>query len=483
MRRHTRLFAASIGFVAVAGVLSSCSVNPVTGKRQIMLMSESQEIALGRDSDEAIVAQYGLVDDPALAAYVSEIGQRIVPVSHRPDLTFTFRLLDDPVVNAFALPGGFVYITRGILGYLDSEAALAGVMGHEVGHVTARHSAERYTKQQLLGLGIGIGSVISQDFAEYAGLAGTAAQLLLLKYGRDDERQADRLGVEYATKLKYDTVDMADFFGTLDALSGGSARLPDWQSTHPDPGERFETVKALTAEWKTQVGGGTFSTGRDAYLTRLDGLAFGPNPREGFVEAGTFHHPDLAFSFPVPAGWGVANGKTEVQLGEPNGAAGMIFTLAAEKSAADAASAFSQTSGIQIASRQAVRAGDYSGVRLTGTAATQSGSIALSSTFVDKDGAVYVFHGLTSTGSFTTYEPTFRSVTDGFRRLTDPALLGVQPVRIHVVRAPRTATFRDLVAGEPIPKRAGIDVEGLALVNGVSADDVIPTGTLLKVLR
>jgi len=177
--------------LSVSWIFAACAVNPVTGERELSLLSKEQEIQLGNESDPAIVAQYGVVEDEAIVDYVQDIGQRMVPVSHRPDLPYTFRVLDDPVVNAFALPGGYVYITRGILAYLDSEAALAGVVGHEIGHITARHGVQRYTQQTLLGAGLGLGSVLSETFAQYADIAGQAAQLLLLKYGRDDERQSD----------------------------------------------------------------------------------------------------------------------------------------------------------------------------------------------------------------------------------------------------------------------------------------------------
>jgi predicted Zn-dependent protease len=378
---------------------NGCAVNPVTGKRQFMLLSEADERSLGEQSDEAIVTQYGLVDDPELAAYVDGVGKAMVPVSHRPGLPFEFRLLDDPVVNAFALPGGFVYVTRGILAYLDSEAALAGVIGHEIGHVTARHGAERYTKQALFGLGIGLASEISAGFAKYAGLAGSATQLLLLKYGRDDERQSDRLGVEYATHVGYDTNDMAEFFRTLGGLSEGSGRLPSWASTHPDPGERYETVRALTGEWKTRVAATSFRTNREAYLRRLEDLPFGPNPREGFVRDGKFLHPELAFEFPVPAQWKVMNGKREVQVAHPEGSAAVIFAFAQEQSGLQAAAnVFTSSAGIQEQSRERLRIGGFAALRIRSIVETSDGPLTVESTFIRKGGKIFVL-------SRTAFEP------------------------------------------------------------------------------
>lgn len=471
--------------VAAATVLSAafgCATNPVTGQRELMLLGEGQEVQLGAEADESIVAQYGVVDRPELDTYMNGLGRRLVGVSHRPNLAFTFRLLDDPVVNAFALPGGYVYITRGILAYLNSEAAMAGVMGHEVGHVTARHGAQRYTQQQLLGLGLGVGSIISEDFAKVAGVAAGAAQLLFLKFGRDDERQADRLGVEYATKIGYDTRDMANFFRTLDALSGDT-RLPAWQSTHPDPGERYETVKTLTTQWQAEVPQSSFAWKRDEYLRMLDGLAFGPNPRNGFVEGGMFKHPDLAFQFPVPDGWRVLNGQTQVQIGEPNGAAAILFALAEGASPQAAANAFTAAEGVTERSRESTTIGGMSAVRVQASVAQQSGTLAVESTFIAMASHVFVFHALEPEGATQSFASVMRATPNGFRRLTDAASLNVQPVRLSVVATARDATFGEILADYPIPARADTSPDDLALMNAINLNERVPKGTLVKVLR
>jgi predicted Zn-dependent protease len=222
----------------LVAVAPACSVNPATGKQQLNLISESQEIAMGKEADAQIVAQMGLYPDQALQAYVQSLGARLAAKSERPQLGWTFRVLDDPLVNAFALPGGYVYVTRGIMAHLESEAELAGVLGHEIGHVTARHSVNQMSKQQLAGLGLGIGMIVRPELQQLGDLAQTGMALLFLKYSRDDERQADELGLRYALRGNYDPREIPGVFSLLERVSAaaGAGRAPSWLATHPDPG-------------------------------------------------------------------------------------------------------------------------------------------------------------------------------------------------------------------------------------------------------
>src|SRR5438034_1970924 len=160
-----------------AGLVSGCATNPATGARQLMLISESQEIAMGRDYDKQVVASIGLYPDSGLQRYLQQFGPRRAATSERPNLPWTFRVVDDPVVNAFALPGGFIYVTRGIFAHLNSEAELAAVVGHEIGHVTARHSVSQLSKQQLAQLGLAVGTIASPEFEQFAGLDRKSTRL------------------------------------------------------------------------------------------------------------------------------------------------------------------------------------------------------------------------------------------------------------------------------------------------------------------
>ena len=193
-------------------LLDSCAKNPVTGKTEFMLMSKEQEIAMGQQSDPEIVAFFGIYQDEQLQRFIDQKGEAMAAISHRPDLPFEFKIVDSPVVNAFAVPGGFVYFTRGIMAHFNNEAEFAGVLGHEIGHITARHSAKQYSNAMLGQLGLVAGTIISPEFAQFADIAQQGLQLLFLKFGRDAESQSDKLGVQYSTQIGYDAAEMADLF-------------------------------------------------------------------------------------------------------------------------------------------------------------------------------------------------------------------------------------------------------------------------------
>ena len=240
-----RLLALGLVLAPVLVGAGSCATNPVTGKSQLALISEQQEIELGRQSHQEVLATMGAYDDPDLQAYVDRIGQRLAKASERPNLPWTFTVIDDPAVNAFALPGGFIYLTRGILGSMSSEAEMVSVLGHEIGHVTARHAVERLSKAQLANLGLVAGMILSPELREYGDLAQTGLGVLFLKFSRDDERQADDLGFRYMNVAGYDPHEMVEMFRILDRVSAasGGGRLPDWLATHPNPGDRIDRLQ------------------------------------------------------------------------------------------------------------------------------------------------------------------------------------------------------------------------------------------------
>ncbi len=233
----------------------SCAKNPVTGKRQLVFMSQAQEIAMGKESDPQIMEFFGKYEDEKLQKFITDKGLEMAEISHRPNLNYEFKIVDSPVINAFAVPGGYVYFTRGIMAHFNNEAEFAGVLGHEIGHITARHSVIQQRNQMLSQIGLIAGIILVPEISQFVEPLSQGMQLALLSFGRDAERESDKLGVEYSSKIGYDAVEMAGFFKTLErqqAQSGGG-EIPDFLSSHPSPTERNVTVARMAGEWKEKL--------------------------------------------------------------------------------------------------------------------------------------------------------------------------------------------------------------------------------------
>src|SRR5687767_15102021 len=290
----------------VALVVAACATNPATGKREFSLMSEAQEVELGKSMDGEVRREMGVYDDAELQRYVEGVGMRLARASQRPNLPWHFAVVDEPAINAFALPGGYIYLTRGILPFLDSEAELAGVLGHEIGHVTARHAAQQYTQATTAGVGVTLLSIFVPEARPFQNLTETALGVMFLKYGRDDELQADRLGVDYTAQTGWNPAGVAGMLrtlGRLDEADGSRRGVPNWLSTHPAPADRVERLQTLV---KTVAPSSTSAAASDAeFLRRIDGLVFGDSPSEGVVRGNTFLHPDLRLSIAFPPKWDV----------------------------------------------------------------------------------------------------------------------------------------------------------------------------------
>ncbi|MGD9041777.1 MAG: M48 family metalloprotease [Desulfobacteraceae bacterium] len=461
---------------------ASCAVNPVSGQRELMLISEKEEIQLGGQTDADVVRQFGIYDDKKLTAYVNDLGQRMGKVSHRPRLAYHFKVLDVSVVNAFAVPGGYVYFTRGILASLNSEAELAGVLGHEIGHITARHSAQQISRAQLAQMGMAAGSLISPEFRALSGLAGMGVQMLFLKFSRDNERQADDLGVEYASKVGYDASQMANFFETLERMNPHSDKsgLPGWFSTHPNPEDREEMVRVRSREWQQRLGQKDPKVGRNAYLRHMDGLVFGEDPRQGYVDEGMFYHPQLRFQFPVPRDWKVNNTPSLVQMAPKQGGAAILLSVTPGTSPRQAAINFAEKSRASVIKYDAKTVNGLSAYRLISDIATQGGVLRVMSYFIAKDNYIYVFHGLSTPQSYEAHARLFERTMSQFRPLTDRNRINVKPDRIRIRTAKRADTMGNVLRSLGVPEK---ERKEIALLNGKSLNDPIPPNTLIKVVE
>ncbi|HEX2189516.1 MAG TPA: M48 family metalloprotease [Longimicrobiaceae bacterium] len=457
--------------------LPGCVINPVTGQRQIALVSESQEIQMGQQAAQEAAQSLGLVDDDALQAYVQRLGARLAAESERPGLPWAFRVVDDATPNAFALPGGYIFVTRGMLNLMDSEAELAAVLGHEIGHVTARHSVTQITRAQLAQLGLGVGSILFPSAAQQlGGLASGGLQLLFLSHGRDAERQADELGFKYALREGYDVREMDDIFASLQRIGDtqGQSPVPSWASTHPAPEER---IRAARARADTVPGVERLALRRAEYLGQIDGLVYGENPRNGFFQDGVFLHPELRFRLQFPQGWQTQNLPQAVLAGSPRQDAVIQLTLAGTGSAEEAAQRFLGQQGIQVGQTFRDR---VNGIPVAGSsfqAQTQQGVVAGEVAFLEYGGRVYQLLAYTSASAFGSYDRLFRQVIGTFAPLTDARALAAQPNRLDIVRLDRAMTLSEFNRRYP----SVVPIAELALINQVAdANASIPAGTLVK---
>jgi predicted Zn-dependent protease len=468
--------------IAVSFLFYDCARNPVSGKSQVVLMSESQELAMGREADPQVVAQFGLYPDSALQQFIRQKGQEMVAISHRPNIQYQFRIVNSDVLNAFAIPG-YVYFTRGIMGYFNNEAEFAGVLGHEIGHIAARHTVQQQRNATLGQIGIIAGMVISPQLAQFGQAASEGLGLLLLKNSRDAEREADRLGVEYSSKIGYDAQQMADFFNTLKretAQSGGSA-LPPFMSTHPDPGERNTTVSKLAAEWKQKLNLTNAKVNRDSYLRRIEGLIYGTDPREGYLENSVFYHPGLKFQFSVPTGWAYQNSPQQVQLAPQEGKALLIFMGAQGNSLQEAANAAVQQYKLQVVSSGQVSLNGLPALAVIADQQQQDGSILRTlSYFIQQNNNIYHLIGVAMASDYSRYEPYFTHVAQSFKTLTDPAKLNKQPERIRIKTVNLQTTLEAALRSSGVPDRR---LEELAILNGMNLSDRLAAGELIKIVE
>ncbi|OAV43853.1 M48 family metalloprotease [Lewinella sp. 4G2] len=464
-----------------------CATNPVTGKKQFSLISEQKEIQMGQSYDPQVVAEMGIYEDADLQNFLTSEGNKMAAQSERPNLPWTFRLVDNPVVNAFAVPGGFVYFTRGIMAHFNNEAQFAGVLGHEIGHVTARHTVQQQSKQTLAQIGLIGGMVLSPEIAAQGQSLMQGMQLLFLKFGRDAESQSDRLGVKYSTAIGYDAAEMAGFFSTLDRLSGGAEnRAPTFTSTHPDPLDREQTVRQLANEAQAAQPSRQFEVGRDSYLRRIDGLLYGEDPNAGYVEAGSFYHPQLRFQFKVPGQWQLLNAPTQVQIVAPDQKSVIRMTLGQGESAEAAAREFVQGNNIQVAQQSGNSINGLRAYTVIGVAQQQqqagqqaTPAIALEASFIEYGGNIYMIVGMAAETDFRRYQRDIEYTIGSFAELTDPSKLNRSPERIRIVTNNRSQTLQQALLSQGIPQDR---LNEFSILNGMELNETLPTGMLYKAI-
>lgn len=443
--------------------LFSCARNPVTGKSELSLVSEAQEIQMGQQAAQEVSQSIGLYNDSKVQSYVANIGKRMAAQSERPKLPWEFHVVDDASVNAFALPGGFIYVTRGLMTSINDEAELATVIGHEIGHVTNRHSVQQISKAQLAQLGLGIGSILSSDIARFGQLASAGLSILFLKYGRDAENQADQAGFRYALNQNYDVREMTDVFQTLSRVSeaSGGGKLPEWLSTHPNPENRIEHIEHILDTLQRDPSKGVVN--REGYLQYVQGMTFGEDPRQGYFEGTHFYHPQMKFQLTFPDGWKVQNTAQAVVGVSPNQDAIIQLGLAGQNSPRQAAQ--------QFLSQQGVQAGEGSTSSINGLPAassyfqaqTEQGTIQGIVSFISYGGTTFGLMGYTPAGKLSAYDREFQSAIRSFDQLRDRSKLEVSPARVELVKLNQQMTLEQFNSRYP----STISLQELAIINEV----------------
>jgi len=472
----------NIGFGLALVLLSNCATNPVTGRKQLVMMSEKQEIAMGEQSDPEIMAFFGSYTDPQLQKFISEKGQEMVKISHRNNITYEFKIVDSPVINAFATPGGYVYFTRGIMAHFNNEAEFAGVLGHEIGHVTARHSVIQQRNAMLGQLGLIAGVILVPELSNFVEPLSSGMQLALMSFGRDAERQSDKLGVEYSTRIGYDASEMAEFFKTLQRQeqAGGGEKIPDFLSTHPSPEERNITVTKLASEWKTKLKLTNPKINRDSYLKKIDGLIVGEDPKQGFVESNIFYHPVMKFQFTIPANWKLQNTPQQVQMAPDNGEAMLMLTLAGKVPLEEAAHKLLKDYNLTPVESQKETINGLDAILIVADQKQEGGTIRVLSTLIQYEGNVYSFMAISERSKFPVYQAAFLSTVKNFKPLTDTDKLNRKPDVIRIKTVPQSMTAQAAFQNFNMPSNR---FEELAILNGMQMNDRLDKGTLIKVIE
>ncbi len=482
-------------------LLAGCGtnvVNPVTGQAERSVMSEAQEISEGKKAHEEVLKEYPPLNNPKLQAYVNEIGQRLAKQSQRANLVWTFTVLDSPEINAFALPGGYVYVTRGIMAYMESEADLAGVIGHEIGHVTARHGAQRATRQQTAGIGV-LAATVFGAILEAKGVGGAgemiggvaqnAAAGYVAKYGREQELQADGLGAEYLSRVQLDPRNMIDVINVLKNQERFAADLAkaegrpapaqnSWLASHPSNDQRLETITKLAAQYKSAAP--YQDEGRARYLQMMEGVAFGESADQGLTRGRNFYHQGLNIALTAPQGWKIINEAEQLTVMNAGRDAGLrllpvppkagktheeiIRNAVKPDSGRSEARSLNGLNATHFVGTQTSQNGQRQNIELTVVTGTDGSNYAMM--YLAKDAATLQ----NNRAQMLEAERSFRPMSAADKSAAKPWLL-------KTTAMPRGG-FAELARSSPLANAE----QQLKLINGVYAGGEIKVGTPIKIV-
>lgn len=492
---NPRLRAAALALLFLSGCATV--TNPVTGQRELTVMSEKEEIAAGRQAHQEVMKEYQAYANPALQAYVNELGQRLARQSHRKDLEWRFTVLDTHEINAFALPGGYIYVTRGLLAYMDSEADLAGVIGHEIGHVTARHSAQRATRQQAAGIGVLaatiLGAVLESRGARGAtDLASSASQGLaagyIASYSRDQELQADSLGAEYLARNNYDPKNMIDVIGALkdqERYAADAARAEgrkpasgaNWLSSHPSNDQRLADIRRIAGQYR----GNYADEGRARYLKAIEGLTFGEGREQGVTRGRHFYHEPLGIALTAPAGWRMQNSPEALLVINAAEDAALIVSVLPPTAGSTHEEILRNVFNPIGGRTERMSLGGFPATHFAGTARNRQGQARdIEATVLTGPGSRHFLLGYAARDgqALARARGGLREAEASFRALADAERAAARPWTLRSAAFPQGG-FAQLAQPSPLPRAE----QQLRLLNGVYAGGAPKPGQLVKIVE
>ncbi len=480
MQRIGKIF---LGAAIIA--LSACTLNQATGEKQFTaFMSPDQELAIGSQEHAKILKLFGEYRDPDIINYVNRIGEHVAQNTERPDIDYRFTVLDTPMVNAFALPGGYVYISRGLLQQANSEAELAAVIAHEIGHITARHSAERYSRGVLTSLGATVlaAATDSNTLVQAAGIGG---DLYIKSYSRGQEHQADSLGLRYLQRTGYAPQAMAGFLSNLDQytafesrLTGAGMPMPfNYFSTHPRTGDRITEVSAQAAQFPA----GKDMVNRETYLKTIDGMVYGDSERHGFTRDQNFYHPELGFTFSVPKGFRLVNQPEDVVAIGPDGSL-ILFDAAQTSTAMEPMAYLKQVwlGGEDITKAESVMINGLDAATAAFNAQVNGRTMSLRVIAIQwEPNRFFRFQMAIPREADAKFVEDLKRTTYSFRRMTAEEKRDIKPYRIRIVTAGAGDTVQSMA------RRMAFDnlkEERFRVLNAIAPGETLIPGQLYKIV-
>lgn len=474
-----RLYATLLTLLAAGA--GACSINPVSNLPEVTLITVEQEKKIGEEEAKKVEQEMGLLNDGPLTSYVDAVGQRLVKESPRHDLPHQFHVVDMIEPNAFALPGGYVYVTRGLLALVNTEDELAGVVGHEIGHVAARHTVQRISRQGPFALITNLVSGVTGFFVPVVGnivggVGNFAQSLVFSPYSRSQESEADKVGQEMAAKGGWDPVGLANFLTTLgreEALLSDGPRRPSFFDSHPATPDRVKHTTKYAKELKS-ASREPISPSRDAFLTRLDGLVVGQRAANGIVQGQTYRHPDLNFVVQFPVSWNVDNTPVQLASAPKEGGKAVVLRAVGEgNDPLDGARALEKASKSSLPKTQTTTINGLPAAR------TQVGDsrVTVDLTWIAYGGMIYQIAGIAETRAFENVRPVFQTVVESFRPLSPDERKGIREKRIRLVKAQAGETVGALTARTGSAWKAS----QVIVANGLSGPESLQEGQLIKI--